>query len=95
MDADYLRASVGRSLAEGLAEVCVVRPADPVEYLALWLLKYKENIALAEERVSEGGKVAFARTIILSDLLWHVGGEGVYLIYTILERKRTQCVHHR
>ena len=44
MDAEYLQRTVGRSLAIGLAEVSSVRPADPIEYLALWLLKRKENL---------------------------------------------------
>ena len=44
MEADYLKRTVGGYLAEGLAEVSVKRPSDPIEYLALWLLKQKQNI---------------------------------------------------
>lgn len=44
MEADYLKRTVGGYLAEGLAEVSAKRPSDPIEYLALWLLKQKQNI---------------------------------------------------
>ena len=43
MDAEYLQRTVGESLATALAEVSSVRPADPIEFLALWLLKHTAN----------------------------------------------------
>ena len=43
MEADYLKGTVGSCLAAGLAEVAAKRPSDPIEYLALWMLEYKQN----------------------------------------------------
>lgn len=47
MEADYLKRVVGACLAEGLAEVSTMRPSDPIEYLALWILKHKQNLKQA------------------------------------------------
>lgn len=49
MEAEYVRRNVGQALALGLAEVATVRPADPVEYLALWLLQHKQNLKEREQ----------------------------------------------
>ena len=48
MDAAYLQNSVGSSLSKGLAEVACVRPADPIKYLAQWLLKHEANMKECE-----------------------------------------------
>ncbi len=51
MEAEYVKRNVGNCLAAGLSEVATVRPADPIEYLAIWLLKYKANLKEKEETV--------------------------------------------
>ena len=43
VESDYLKRWVGVPITEALTEVALKRPADPIEYIALWLLKYKEN----------------------------------------------------
>ena len=63
MEADYLKRTVGACLAGGLAEVAAKRPADPIEYLALWMLKYKRNTL---QRIEDGvGDQYFYLTRIL------------------------------
>ncbi|XP_065843152.1 uncharacterized protein [Oscarella lobularis] len=42
MDTEYLKATVGDVLAVGLAEIAVVKPTDPVEYLSRWLANHKK-----------------------------------------------------
>ena len=44
-----VKETVGEALKEGLAEVALVRPVDPIEYLSSWLLQYKENEENAEQ----------------------------------------------
>lgn len=43
MDAEYLKSTVGGPLSEGLAQVAISQPDDPVEFLAHFLLKHDEN----------------------------------------------------
>ena len=54
-EALYLGEQLGDALGRGLAEICVQRPTDPIEYLALWLKRYSDNMR-REKEVSDAQK---------------------------------------
>ncbi|XP_032169428.1 DPY30 domain-containing protein 1 isoform X2 [Mustela erminea] len=53
MESRYLQKCLGTCLIQGLAEVARIRPVDPIEYLGLWIYKYKENMTMEQLRRKE------------------------------------------
>eukprot|EP00033_Pygsuia_biforma_P001858 GCRY01002077.1.p1 GENE.GCRY01002077.1~~GCRY01002077.1.p1 ORF type:complete len:403 (-),score=127.15 GCRY01002077.1:340-1548(-) len=50
MDSNYLKSTVGETLSEALAQAAIIKPADPIAFVAHYLLKYNENVALQKKR---------------------------------------------
>ena len=51
MESEYVKQTVGPALALGLAEIALLRPTDPIEYLGLWLLNHKKNLQEVSQKV--------------------------------------------
>ncbi|XP_006892481.1 PREDICTED: DPY30 domain-containing protein 2-like [Elephantulus edwardii] len=49
MEIDYLKYWFGNCLADALSEVLDNQPNDPIEYVALWLLRYRYSMKGNEE----------------------------------------------
>ncbi|KAL4699246.1 hypothetical protein H8959_011903 [Pygathrix nigripes] len=67
MESIYLRKHLGACLTQGLAEVARVHPADPIEYLALWIYKFKENVTMEQLRQKEMAELEHERELALME----------------------------
>lgn len=56
-EVEYLKKNLGPILVAALAEICIRRPADPIEYLGHWLLRWRYNEELKRRDVQNALEV--------------------------------------
>jgi len=61
-EVEYLKRSLGPILVAALAEICIRRPADPIEYLGHWLLRWRYNEELKRRDVQNALEVVRKKT---------------------------------
>jgi len=61
-EVEYLKRNLGPILVAALAEICIRRPADPIEYLGHWLLRWRYNEELKRRDVQNALEVVRRKT---------------------------------
>jgi len=61
-EVEYLKKNLGPILVAALAEICIRRPADPIEYLGHWLLRWRYNEELKRRDVQNALEVVRRKT---------------------------------
>ncbi|KAB0402899.1 hypothetical protein E2I00_006093, partial [Balaenoptera physalus] len=67
MESAYLQKNLGTCLTQGLAEVARMRPVDPIEYLALWIYKHKNNVTVEQQRQEEMAQLEHERELAVME----------------------------
>ncbi|XP_073649497.1 DPY30 domain-containing protein 1 isoform X1 [Tursiops truncatus] len=67
MESAYLQKNLGTCLTQGLAEVARMRPVDPIEYLALWIYNYKNNVTMEQQRQEEMAQLEQERELAVME----------------------------
>ncbi|CAH0398482.1 unnamed protein product [Chilo suppressalis] len=63
----YLKHTVGPALRESIADTILHQPMDPIKYLSLRLIKYRENLELRDKRNREKDELNIEREILLAE----------------------------
>lgn len=66
-DFKYLKKAVGPALRECITDVILHQPADPIKYLSVRLIKYRENLEIKEKRATEKEELNAEREIRIAE----------------------------
>lgn len=68
VELEYIQSHLGEILTRCLAEVCEKRPHDPIEYIAQWIYKNRENethVAIVSMRINQSTKIVNIKIILI------------------------------